>query len=948
MNRPATAATERDWDALLAAALEKRGGAQGWTARRGAYWHQLKPVGTELRAQGWKIHLSATAGNCTEVLERVVDTLLAARCAFKFVAGQERYRRSVSRRTDRASAGKLITVYPNDDGQFRELAEALDRATRGLTGPVILTDRPYRPGSLVQYRYGAFAGRRVLGDNGLYASVLVAPDGTLVPDDRSAWFCPPPWAVDPLAEEASEEASGAEAPCDGPRAEEPAGTDVLLLDGRYEVTDAIRHTSRGGVYRALDVRTGRPVVLKQARPHIDAQADGADARDLLRNEARMLGRLAPTGYVPRFLGEFEVDEDLFVVQEELPGRTLHEAMEEAGSDTLPDLPAVLDTAARLVAMVAAVHAEGVVLGDFAPGNVLVDEEGRVRLIDLETAAGRGAPVPALATPFFTAPERARTERPSGRHTPAGQPSAGPVADPASDLYCLGALLFLLVLRQAPVLLPDEPADPAGPSGRDGQERIAAWLDLAGRQVPAAARLRPLVVGLMASDPARRWTLERAARFVEDCRATAPEDVSPAARRTSAPDGAAGAWEAGVLSDSLDHLAGSLDAGARWLWPVPTHAEGTLPGSLQHGAAGGAGVLLQAWERRGSLGLDEERWYEALSAACRWYDRALDADARVVPGLHFGHAGIAWTAYELAAAVGDTATAGRALDLARRLPVRWPNPDVTHGLAGGGTALLHLWRRTGDPVLERRWKDCADGLALAAERFEDESGRGQVGWRVREVFPEARDRGTFHGFAHGTAGICSFLLAAAQSGADGPARTLAEAGGRALVAAALADGPSPAAFWGESPDEPPHRRPHWCHGSAGVGTFLLRLWQATGAPEYRVHAERAALAVARSAPYAPVGHCHGLSGFGHFLLDMADAFADPGYREQAEACAELIEVRHARRAGRRLLPSDSGLEVGFDHAGGMAGALGFLIRLRHGGPGPWVPAPTVHETPRGGV
>ncbi len=44
----------------------------------------------------------------------------------------------------------------------------LDRVTAGLAGQTILSDRPYRKGSLVHYRYGAFGGRIELSNDGEY------------------------------------------------------------------------------------------------------------------------------------------------------------------------------------------------------------------------------------------------------------------------------------------------------------------------------------------------------------------------------------------------------------------------------------------------------------------------------------------------------------------------------------------------------------------------------------------------------------------------------------------------------------------------------------------------------------------------------------------------------------------------------------------------------------
>ncbi|TGA98076.1 serine/threonine protein kinase, partial [Streptomyces palmae] len=159
------------------------------------FWCRVTPAGRPLRTQGWKLHLSATPLSAPYVLTRAADILIRHRFAFKFAATVDGVRELVSRHADRGSGGKFLTVYPEcDEDRLRELAEALHRATSGLPGPGILSDRRYRPGSLVHYRYGAFGGVPVLGNDGTYETLLIAPDGSLAPDHRKAWFSPPPWA----------------------------------------------------------------------------------------------------------------------------------------------------------------------------------------------------------------------------------------------------------------------------------------------------------------------------------------------------------------------------------------------------------------------------------------------------------------------------------------------------------------------------------------------------------------------------------------------------------------------------------------------------------------------------------------------------------------------------------------------------------------------------------
>src|SRR5882724_8220822 len=126
-------------------------GSDGWSIQRDGIWYVAQPIGRPLREQGWKLHMSATPLSMLELVARAVPVLAAGRCAFKYPAGMDVVRWLTSSRCPRPAAGKCLTAYPADDDEFRRLAARLDRVTTGLPGPQILSDRPYRPGSVVHY-----------------------------------------------------------------------------------------------------------------------------------------------------------------------------------------------------------------------------------------------------------------------------------------------------------------------------------------------------------------------------------------------------------------------------------------------------------------------------------------------------------------------------------------------------------------------------------------------------------------------------------------------------------------------------------------------------------------------------------------------------------------------------------------------------------------------------
>ncbi|MFE4579510.1 lanthionine synthetase LanC family protein [Streptomyces chartreusis] len=99
--------------------------------------------------------------------------------------------------------------------------------------------------------------------------------------------------------------------------------------------------------------------------------------------------------------------------------------------------------------------------------------------------------------------------------------------------------------------------------------------------------------------------------------------------------------------------------------------------------------------------------------------------------------------------------------------------------------------------------------------------------------------------------------------------------------------------------PPERMTHWCSGSSGIGTFLLRLWAATGDPDYRSLAHAAAASVRAHRWFAPPAACCGLAGDGSFLLDLAEITGENRYHICAQELAAWIFAQNVHRDGRIL-------------------------------------------------
>lgn len=729
---------------LLDDALRRAGSADRWQASDdGRFWCHVQPVDGACPAQGWKLHVSATPASAAAVLERSLPVLLAGGAAFKFARTPEHVAQLNARHTPRGHSGKFLTVYPRTDEEAVRLAAALHEATPGLPGPRVLSDRPYAPDSLVHYRYGAFVEQRRISNDGLQTWVLLDPDGNPVEDRRVGWYLPPAWARCPFPEPV---------PAAGPR--RTGRGDGVLLGGRFLVREAVRHMNKGGVYHAVDTQTGAEAIVKEARPHVAVDAAGQDVRDLLRAEARALEALGPSGLAPRLLAQFEQAGHVFIAEERVPGVVLRQWVLDRirGGGWRRDVPGALDMAGRLARLMEVAHRSGLVLRDFTPNNVVVRPDGELRLIDLELAVARGEEegvAGGAGTPGYGAPEQMAGARPSVE----------------ADHHGLGACICFVLTGSTPDLLPESP-DP-----RPLRARLAEWLDVRGASdLPPA--VRDLVLGLMDPDPALRPTAADAREVLAEvsrpgARTTPPATTSPATTPPATTSPARTARdEAGDTGDPRDeegleplvddvvggivtHLLDTMDpTDDDRLWPVSCAQGSPDPCIVQLGAAGVLGVLTRCADLTG-----DPRLPEAVGTAARWTADRVGARDERPPGLYFGRAGIAWALYEAGRAIEDERLAACGLELAAALPAASPNPDITHGTAGIGMALLHLGRRAGREDLLRRAGESADVLVETAE-----DGPDGLIWGTPAAYESRLAGGRYHGFAHGTAGVAAFLLA----------------------------------------------------------------------------------------------------------------------------------------------------------------------------------------------
>lgn len=278
-----------------------------------------------------------------------------------------------------------------------------------------------------------------------------------------------------------------------------------LLAGRYRLESRVGAGGTGVVWLARDERLERQVAVKQLWP---GPAQSEQARQRILREGRNAARLRH----PNVVTVHDVAEhngQPVLVMEYVPSRSLAEVVAEQGLLT-PE--AVARIGLQAAAALAAAHAAGIVHRDVKPGNLLVADDGTVKIADFgisratgDSALTQGGLV--SGTPMFLAPEIARGEEPT----------------PDSDVFSLGATLYDAV----------EGAPPFG----DDENPIALLHRVAAGEVPEpehAGPLAPVLMAMLRPDPAQRPSTVQvvtALQAVADGQPVPPRTLNPARART---------------------------------------------------------------------------------------------------------------------------------------------------------------------------------------------------------------------------------------------------------------------------------------------------------------------------------------------------------------------------------------------------------------------------------
>ncbi|MCX5382940.1 Stk1 family PASTA domain-containing Ser/Thr kinase [Streptomyces sp. NBC_00083] len=203
-----------------------------------------------------------------------------------------------------------------------------------------------------------------------------------------------------------------------------------VLDGRYRVDARIAVGGMATVYRAVDTRLDRVLALKVMHPGL--AADASFVERFIR-EAKSVARLAH----PNVVGVFDQgaqDQYVYLAMEYIAGCTLRDVLRERGA---LQPRAALDILEPVLAALGAAHRAGFVHRDMKPENVLIGDDGRVKVADFGLVRAVDSVTSStgsiLGTVSYLAPEQIEHG----------------TADTRADVYACGVVLYEMLTGTKP-------------------------------------------------------------------------------------------------------------------------------------------------------------------------------------------------------------------------------------------------------------------------------------------------------------------------------------------------------------------------------------------------------------------------------------------------------------------------------------------------------------------
>ncbi|MYR92364.1 MULTISPECIES: serine/threonine-protein kinase [unclassified Streptomyces] len=207
-----------------------------------------------------------------------------------------------------------------------------------------------------------------------------------------------------------------------------------LVLHRFELLEQVGSGGQGQLFAGRDIESGRKVAVKLQRPRMfESEGQYEEMGEEIRAEGAHTQALGGIRGIPRFIASGSYGRQRCIVLEFVDGAVLYDAMIKARPLKVPTAAAIIGQLCEILDLV---HKRPLVHRDVKPENIILEPDGRVRLIDMGLAIAPGVPTERGSGTFGYAPPEQWQANPDG-------------VTPQSDVFALGCMLLEMTVMQLP-------------------------------------------------------------------------------------------------------------------------------------------------------------------------------------------------------------------------------------------------------------------------------------------------------------------------------------------------------------------------------------------------------------------------------------------------------------------------------------------------------------------
>lgn len=221
-----------------------------------------------------------------------------------------------------------------------------------------------------------------------------------------------------------------------------------MVLGRYELMEMVGSGGQGELFAGWDVETDQKVAIKLQKPRqFESTGHYGEIADELAGEGGRTKHLAGIEGIPRFIECGDYQNRYCIVLEFVEGAVLYDRMVSARP--MKEMSTAAAIIGQLCEILHQVHTRRLVHRDVKPENIILEPDGRVRLIDMGLAIEIGEPTERGCGTVGYAPPEQYDENPDG-------------VTPRADVFALGCLLLEMTVMRLPYAGTEERPEPECP------------------------------------------------------------------------------------------------------------------------------------------------------------------------------------------------------------------------------------------------------------------------------------------------------------------------------------------------------------------------------------------------------------------------------------------------------------------------------------------------------